>query len=252
MMPMGYRGKTVEQARARELRAQGWTIKEIAGELRVSQGSVSVWARDVEVDPAVWAERVETRRNHGWEKRRATFEAKRKGEDAADLAAAHARLGALSDRDLLVTGIALYAGEGAKRRGSVTLPNSDPRMIVVFLAFLRRFFDIDESRLRVRLYLHSDQDLVAANDYWSRLTGIPLTRFTKPYRAIADDSYRTTKHPFGCPAIRYSCTATHRAIMSLSDALLSSIASQSGVAQLEEQGTVNAKVCGFEPHPRSS
>ncbi|CAN5194493.1 hypothetical protein BH24ACT1_BH24ACT1_03920 [soil metagenome] len=48
---MGYRGKVVEQERARALRAQGWTMPEIAAELEVSKGSVSLWTRDVEFVP---------------------------------------------------------------------------------------------------------------------------------------------------------------------------------------------------------
>ena len=110
-MPMGYRGKTTEQNQARDLRAQGWTIKEIAAELNVSQSSVSTWVRDVEVDEAVWAERVETRTNHGWTRRRETFLRKRERVAAACRAEADRMLGELSDRDLLIAGIALYAGE---------------------------------------------------------------------------------------------------------------------------------------------
>jgi hypothetical protein len=48
---MGYGGKYVEQARARELRAQAWTLNEIAAELGVSKSSVSVQVRDVEFTP---------------------------------------------------------------------------------------------------------------------------------------------------------------------------------------------------------
>lgn len=44
---MGYRGKLVEQEEARRLRALGLTMPEIAAELRVSKGSVSLWTRDV-------------------------------------------------------------------------------------------------------------------------------------------------------------------------------------------------------------
>ncbi len=44
---MGFRGKQVEQARARELRAQAWTLQEIASHLDVSKSSVSLWVRDV-------------------------------------------------------------------------------------------------------------------------------------------------------------------------------------------------------------
>ena len=37
---MGYGGKFVERERARELRAQSWTLQEIADELGVAKGSV--------------------------------------------------------------------------------------------------------------------------------------------------------------------------------------------------------------------
>ena len=39
---MGYRGKVRQQERARELRAQAWTLLEIANELGVSKSSVSL------------------------------------------------------------------------------------------------------------------------------------------------------------------------------------------------------------------
>ncbi|HEY6533634.1 MAG TPA: helix-turn-helix transcriptional regulator, partial [Acidimicrobiales bacterium] len=48
---MGYRGKVAEQERARELRAQAWTLTDIAAELGVGKGSVSKWVRDVEFTP---------------------------------------------------------------------------------------------------------------------------------------------------------------------------------------------------------
>jgi transcriptional regulator with XRE-family HTH domain len=48
---VGYRGKVAEQERARELRAQGWTMPDIAAELGVSRGSVSLWTRDVPFEP---------------------------------------------------------------------------------------------------------------------------------------------------------------------------------------------------------
>ncbi len=48
---MGYGGKVEEQQRARELRAQSWTLLDIANELGVSKSSVSLWVRDVEFVP---------------------------------------------------------------------------------------------------------------------------------------------------------------------------------------------------------
>ena len=122
----------------------------------------------------------------------------------------------------LVAGVALYAGEGSKTDGAVAFANSDPRMILFFVTWLRRFFAPDEARLRMRLYLHQGLDLDAAVDFWSTLTGIPPHQFGKPYRAVPDPSIRRSKHPLGCPSVGYSCSRTHRSIMGLVGALLSS------------------------------
>ena len=132
------------------------------------------------------------------------------------------RLGELSAQAFLAAGAALYAGEGAKTDGSVMFANSDPAMIAFFCRWLRRFFDIDERRLRVGLYLHEGLDLDAARSHWSDVTGIPQTQFTKAYRAVPDPSIRHNKHAHGCARVVYSCVHTHRAVMGLVRALLSS------------------------------
>ena len=222
----------VEQARARELRAQAWTLNEIAAELGVSKSSVSLWVRDVPFDEAMRAQRAGANRNRGARGRRPNRLQRAKRAEVDRLRAdGRRRVGDLSDRDLLIAGTALYAGEGGKTEGSVTFTNSDPRMIALFCRWVRHCFEIDEARLRVFLYLHDGLDLDAAIHFWSELTGIPEAQFGKPYRAVADPSIRKSKHPMGCPRVTYSCSRTHRAVIGLVEALLSSDF-PSGVAQL--------------------
>jgi hypothetical protein len=93
-------------------------------------------------------------------------------------------------------------------------------MVVVFCAWLRHFFEVDEERLRLALYLHEGLDLEGAIAYWSELTKIPQCQFTKPYRAVPDPSIRQARHIYGCISVRYSCSRTHRAVMGLVQALL--------------------------------
>jgi hypothetical protein len=241
---VGYRGKLVEQQRARELRAQGWTYGEIETELNVARSSVSTWVRDVEVDENTLDARRRERYLAGrlaGSRRPSSLHVRKLQEIERCHREAAAWLGEPSERDLFIAGIALYAGEGAKTDGSVKFANSDPRMIQLFLRFLRTFFEVDESRLRLRLYLHEGLDLHAANGFWSALTGIPLSQFGKPYRAKADPSIRLAKHPMGCPAVVYNCSRTHRTMMGLQGALLTSVA-PSGVAQLAEHAAVNRGV----------
>ena len=209
---MGYRGKVEERARARELRAEAWTLAEIASELGVARGTVSVWVRDVAFMPRP--------RNRGQGRAPHPQHLARLAEIERLRAEGLDRISRLSDRDLLIAGVALYAGEGAKTDGSVVFANSDPRMIHMFVMWLRQFFEVDESRLRLRLYLHEGLDLAEASAYWTALTGIHAAQLLKPYRAVPDSTLRSRKHPMGCPSVRYACSATHRAIMALVDALL--------------------------------
>ena len=214
---MGYRGKTLEQNRARSLRAEGYTVLEIATQLAVSKSSVSLWTRDVDPLPRP---RKSTARKRGAHPQHLA----RLAEIDALEAEGIARIGLLSNQAFLAAGAALYAGEGSKGEGAVEFTNSDPRMVAFFCAWLRRFFEIDERRLRLRVYLHQGLDLRAAESFWSEVTGVPLDQFVAPYRAIPDPSIRRTKYEHGCVAVRYSCSRTHRAVMGLVRALLSSTA----------------------------
>jgi hypothetical protein len=114
----------------------------------------------------------------------------------------------------------LYAGEGSKGEGRVKFVNSDPRMVAFFCSWLRHFFDVDETRLRVQLYLHEGLDLETALAFWVEVTAVPREQFIKPYRAVPDPSIRRAKHPMGCPSVSYACTRTHREVTGLVEALL--------------------------------
>ena len=224
---MGYRGKLAERQQARQLRRAGLPLAEIATRLGVSRSSVSLWVRDVPFDQLLRSQRGRRREPNALQRRRQA-EIDRLVEEG------RARIGRLSEREFLVAGVALYAGEGSKTDGRLTFANSDPRMILFFCCWLRRFFEIDESRLRVRLYLHEGLDLAATaiGLVLGLLVGVLLTfplsylpgllgeylpfvasQFGKPYRAVPDPSIRGVKHVHGCVTVSYSCSATHRAVM---------------------------------------
>ena len=110
--PVGYRGKVEEQARARELRAEGKLLADIAAELGVSKSSVSLWVRDVDFTPS--------KRRYGPQRRpNRLHDEKLRQIDAARSRRASSASGSLTDDAFLAAGAALYAGEGSKGDGKV-------------------------------------------------------------------------------------------------------------------------------------
>jgi hypothetical protein len=190
------------------------TLLDIATELGVAKSSVSLWVRDVPFTPS--------KRRYGPRTRPNKLMQRKADEIDEMLEAGRQRIRQLSEREFLMAGAALYAGEGAKRDRLVVFTNSDPRLIVFFLAWFRKFFEIDESRLKLRLYLHEGLDLHATVEFWAATASIPSSRFYKPYRARADASIRTTKHQHGCVGIVYTSARTHREVMGIVRALLTS------------------------------
>ena len=211
---MGYRGKVEERQRARELRARSWTLLEIAAELGVSKGTVSTWVRDVEFEP-----RPRNRGHPAGPKH--PMRLKKEAELEQSRIEASEWVGELSSRDHAMFCLGLYAGEGSKTPGAVSMANTDPRYLRALLAWLRGEFDLDEDRMRARLYLHEGLDIEAATEFWSEALGIPGEQFQKPYRAVADSSLRSRKHPRGCATAIYSETNLHRRVMARIDAITS-------------------------------
>jgi len=111
------------------------------------------------------------------------------------------------DKKLKMAGVFLYWAEGAKANGkncSVDFANSDPKMIKIFVRFLRKICGVDETRLRVFLYCYADQDIENIKNYWYNLTNIPKKQFTKPYVRNDFLPEKSGKMEYGLAHIRYA------------------------------------------------
>ncbi len=102
----------------------------------------------------------------------------------------------------------LYWGEGFKGNenshlATVDFANSDPEMIRIYIKALRDVYEFDEKKLRVLLYCYSNQNISELINFWSKLTTIPKSQFTKPYvRTDYQKNVRTMK--YGLIHIRYN------------------------------------------------
>lgn len=88
-----------------------------------------------------------------------------------------------------IVGAILWWAEGTKSRrdkrwkNAVSYPlemtSTDPLAIKLFLEFIRKDLEIDESRLKLQIQVHENDNVEFLEDYWSKITNIPKTRFHK-------------------------------------------------------------------------
>ena len=110
------------------------------------------------------------------------------------------------EKRLKMIGVVLYWSEGSKggqRQESVDFVNSDPAMMKVFINFLRNICGINEKKLRVLLYCYANQDINHLLTFWSKLTNIPKSQFSKPYVRKDFKEDKKDKMKYGLIHIRY-------------------------------------------------
>jgi hypothetical protein len=171
--------KFKEKFLARELRNKGESIGNIAKVLNVSKGSVSLWCQDIFLSRLQNEKLV--KRNLG--RVIANENKKRERLTRVNLykAIGIKKVSDLSKRELFLVGAALYWAEGGKNQRKVVFINSDPNMILLWIRWATICLNIPNDRLICRVEINeiNKHRLCVVESYWSNLTGIPLSQFTK-------------------------------------------------------------------------
>lgn len=179
--------KSRERLLARELRRKGESIREIAKQVPVARSTISLWCRDIvltkeQLDALVVRDRLGGARGRVVA---AELAKKRKNERVAfNENVGFERIGKISNRELFLIGIALYWAEGSKgvRSERFVFVNSDPKMIVIMIRWLRECMQVSDEDIVCRVGInevHQDR-ILEVEHHWSDITGIPLSQFKKP------------------------------------------------------------------------
>ena len=171
--------------RALALRRVGTSVKDIARELGVSRGSVSVWIRDVVLTPLQNKKLNEQRINAGHKGRMLGAQMnKRKKQERIALAEREASnaIKKLPKNDLFLIGLGLYWGEGVKAsQSSTAVINSDPRIIKLMIRWFIECWGLGKERFQPRVFIsdtHVDREEIVLK-FWSKELGIPRSQFRK-------------------------------------------------------------------------
>lgn len=176
--------KSLMRVKAINLRKRGVSIIKIARVLGISKSTVSHWVGDV----VLTVEQLEKLRENSIKgaelgRLRSAF-LKRENrlkiiEDFKKTAIP--RMSKLTERELMVTGLGLYWGEGGKTNRRIEFCNSDPRMIKFLTLWLTKCFGVNKENLICTVginEIHTKREQVV-REYWAGAIGVPLEQFRK-------------------------------------------------------------------------
>jgi arsenate reductase-like glutaredoxin family protein len=163
--------------KAIRLRKKGFSYNLILEKVPVSKSTLSYWLSDVPYSPN---EKVVRRVNKSFLKTAITRHKQKLISMDKIKAEALDEFSSISERDLLIFGLGLYLGEGAKLLQRVRIINSDPQVIKFAQLWLEKIFNVPRSNFSLTIHLYPDCDVNKSLKYWSKLTSISLNQFRKP------------------------------------------------------------------------
>jgi transcriptional regulator with XRE-family HTH domain len=210
---MGYFGKIKEKKLAIQLRKKGLSYNQIKEKVGVSKSTISLWCRDIGLSKNL-LEQLQKNKIKGAALGRLKGSQKQKQDrinrERNIRTRAIKELNNLSNRDKFISGIALYLGDGNKTGRQVSFTNSNPDIIKFFVNWLREFCNVNNTRLRGRIWIHDNLDEIKAKKFWSELIKIPVQQFTKSYIVKPKTNtkkIRKNKHKYGVFSITVSDSA---------------------------------------------
>lgn len=204
--------------RAIELRKQGWSYSQIKRELQVSKSSLSLWLKRHPLSK----QQIDDLSSHNdkrIERFRETWRRKRVAQLREVYEQEKESLLPLTGKELLIAGLFLYSGEGAKgpKHGIVSLSNTNPTVIRFFLYWLTEILGVSMEKIFARLHVYADMDIAAEIDFWGTQLDLPVGKFRKPYvkkTTLRGLTYKSIGHGT-CNLIVYSQSLLDKILMGI-------------------------------------
>lgn len=172
--------RKLEKQKALIMRAKGMSYSQIKNTLGISKSTLSGWLSGMPLSD----EEIRKLRDTNpirIEKYRNTMKAKKEEKLHLAYEMISSKIKEISERELFIAGLFLYWGEGSKTRSTaIGLTNTNPYMLIFFIKWLK-FFNVPSNKLKVHLHLYSDMNIQKQIKYWSKILGIPVSQFRKPY-----------------------------------------------------------------------
>lgn len=164
------------------MRVDGCSYRQIGEEIGVAKSTLSNWLRDIPITEEQ-KQALFLRKVVNGERRAAAIKAQHRAIRERVISEAFAQVQELAESELFVAGVIAYQAEGTKQKPwrlseQVSLMNSDPGMILLFLKWLE-LLGYHKSDLTFRLSIHESGNEGRALRFWSDVVGVPVTVFRK-------------------------------------------------------------------------
>lgn len=184
--------RSKEIKKARKLRLQGFSIREISKKIQCAKSSVSGWVRDIPLT-AEQIERLKSNQDKGRAKAANHPNSPKQvwGKIRNDIIkAAEEEIPAKCPRGVLkLIGAALYWAEGYKVDANmINFSNSDPSMVALMMKFFKDVCNVPDTKFRGVVHIHPHLDKERAKKFWSKVSGIPVKQFHKTQFGISKAS----------------------------------------------------------------
>ena len=175
---------------------EGLSYGSIAKQLKISKSTVSYWLRTVKITHKQQKKLYSNQVIHlntgpNSQKNRRIREVDRIIEEATLEIKKP-----LSMETYRLFGAALYWAEGSKK-SMFDMTNSDPYLILFWVKWLDKIFNIPAIELKPWLNIYPQQDEKKIKKFWSELTGIPVNNFGKSYVKPFSKNYKKNNLYYG-------------------------------------------------------
>lgn len=208
MFSMSRNWEDLIKEKAKLLRKQGYSYGNLSKELKVPRSTLHQWVCGIKrptkyskLDRIRWIKEIQPLGAQGNHMRREKNIQNIINETKKEIA--HLQINQEMKKAVLSS---LYWAEGSKITGGMCFANTDPKLVLLFINLLRSCYDLDESRLRVRLHLHYYHRAKIVKQFWSKLLKIPTTQFEKIYRKSRSKEKTFRKNFGGICFVRYHST----------------------------------------------
>jgi predicted transcriptional regulator len=179
-----------------KLRKEGFSFSYISKMIGISKSTLSIWLKNISFVPNEFTNKSISEAHNKViltsrvDKMQSLIIANNYAENV---------VGKMSERDIFLSGLGIYIGEGSKTGNMTRIVNSDPRIIAFSIVWLKKCFGLSDSNFRIRIHMYPDSNLDKTLDFWRKQTNLPEKAFQSPHidNRINKKKSNENKLPYG-------------------------------------------------------